>query len=672
MRSRSFKGFISIYLSLLFCVITGMVCSLLNMTRKNVSIAIMDMSADEALISCYSYFDRDLFDEYGILAVKTDKYKLSMDMEELIDENLSYQRDLAKLDLKDVSVDTIYHIKDMDGALFERQVIDTAKYSVPVDAAKKVVDMFLGKKEDRIDEGIEKLKAFVDKEGEFEEALYELIGLVDGPLVKGKDIVDFGEGYVDNNEYFVKRFAKNRSQYKTLNINYSPVYVAIVDKIYAYDEKIKHMMDIYESDSAGFVKEYDVFKKELEQCVDLHKKAIASAEKALRISKELDRKKEETLSQLESERGKFEEKSYKALKERIERIDNMANIDKNEIVDVAKMIDGLKKNLEVLEEVRNIYEYKPYEEGFIDNFKESIGKLSNYGFVDIGFDYTRVHVYGGNNSILDMIGSLVTDGVYDVVTHGLTISGKEVSSDYKVSYRGDTKCKGVEKYERILLFDEYVLGKFSCATDPYRAENSLDYGIEYILYGQNSDRKNLKKVINDLILMRQGFNMTYIFTNPKMMEEVSTFVASMGGGSNIVIGGIAELTLISLWAYGESVVDVRDMLHKKKVPLYKDESSWKLSLEGLVSGNFDTDDETDEAKEALEHGFDYRDYLRILLYMEDYGQKNIATVNLIEMCMKASHDKTFSMSDMVVGSDISIVYMLPHDESFDRTYSYSY
>ena len=66
-------------------------------------------------------------------------------------------------------------------------------------------------------------------------------------------------------------------------------------------------------------------------------------------------------------------------------------------------------------------------------------------------------------------------------------------------------------YTSGILFGQYLLKKLGNYRKP--ASSGLNYQVEYILGGKNSDRENLKSVATKLLLIRQGVNMAYLISD---------------------------------------------------------------------------------------------------------------------------------------------------------------
>ena len=96
---------------------------------------------------------------------------------------------------------------------------------------------------------------------------------------------------------------------------------------------------------------------------------------------------------------------------------------------------------------------------------------------------------------------------------------------------------------------------------------------------------------------------------------------------------------MSIWAYGEAVMDMRDIYAGKKVKLLKNSQSWKLSLEGLLNMTFDTD------KEADDEGLDYKD-------------RNYRTMGAMELRMISMGHENFRMKNYVVSAKGEAVFRI--------------
>lgn len=181
-----------------------------------------------------------------------------------------------------------------------------------------------------------------------------------------------------------------------------------------------------------------------------------------------------------------------------------------------------------------------------------------------------------------------------------------------------------------LLFQEYLFERFPLYTDE-KKEGVLDYGLEYILCGKNSDEKNLKSVVNRLLLLREGSNFLYLAGNETSKAAADALAVLLVGA--IPIPGITVVTaygLLLIWAYGESLLDVRELLAGGKVPVLKDDSTWKLDLRSIPH----LLELLESTGGQSEKGLSYEGYLQILFTMGSKKKYPMRALDLIEGYMR--------------------------------------
>ncbi|MDO4522691.1 MAG: DUF5702 domain-containing protein [Eubacteriales bacterium] len=175
-----------------------------------------------------------------------------------------------------------------------------------------------------------------------------------------------------------------------------------------------------------------------------------------------------------------------------------------------------------------------------------------------------------------------------------------------------------------LIFQEYLFQRFSLFTDE-KKEGILDYALEYILCGKSSDEKNLKSVVTRLLLLREGANFAYITTSPEKKGEADALAALLVGA--IPIPGLIPATSYALqlvWAYAESLLDVRELLLGGKVPLFKEAADWRLSLSSIP----ELLDILYSAGGSGDHGVSYSGYLQMLFTL---GKKSAYPMRALDM-----------------------------------------
>ncbi len=171
------------------------------------------------------------------------------------------------------------------------------------------------------------------------------------------------------------------------------------------------------------------------------------------------------------------------------------------------------------------------------------------------------------------------------------------------------------------FFKEYLLEYLS----NFRNEKEgtvLKYEVEYIISGHVSDAENLEAVVNRILLIREGANLTTLLSDSRKMEEIRIYSEVLAG---LLLSPEAapaiEALIIGSLSYVESLNDVRVLLSGGKVPMLKEVSEWRTSFANIFVPKRDTS--------SYENGIDYVDYLRSFLYLEDTEKE---TERFMDIC----------------------------------------
>lgn len=200
-----------------------------------------------------------------------------------------------------------------------------------------------------------------------------------------------------------------------------------------------------------------------------------------------------------------------------------------------------------------------------------------------------------------------------------------ISVRYANQGNGLIDRKGLQPGDE-LIFNEYLLQKCGSYTEP-KDGSLMQYQLEYILEGKDTDVDNLKAIVNKLLFLREVDNVTYLFSDGEKMAEAEALALAVT--SAVAAPELTEPVKISLlfaWAYAESVYDVRLLLEDGKVPLVKTADTWHYSLSGMLGFAADTVVETENSS-----GLSYEDYLRIFLALENSNQKTMRAMDIVEM-----------------------------------------
>ncbi|MCD7834141.1 MAG: DUF5702 domain-containing protein [Lachnospiraceae bacterium] len=259
---------------------------------------------------------------------------------------------------------------------------------------------------------------------------------------------------------------------------------------------------------------------------------------------------------------------------------------------------------------------------------------------------------------LTEIAKLRSKSTLEIVTWDKTVSAKNVTLSSQPSK--STLRKGTLEIETEhsglvsnVLFREYLVRYFPNFVSG-EAGASLDYQLEYILGGKATDQKNLKYVVNRLLLIREGMNYAYCTQDAAMNSQAGTLAAALTGFLGIpALTTATKHAILLAWAYGESLVDVRILLDGGKVPLAKNSSSWSLTLDNLSN----ITEILQSGGSGKSDGLSYTDYLRILLNMGSLANQKMRALDLIQAAMRAEDGTgSFQVQNCIVAVAAKATY----------------
>lgn len=240
-----------------------------------------------------------------------------------------------------------------------------------------------------------------------------------------------------------------------------------------------------------------------------------------------------------------------------------------------------------------------------------------------------------------------------VLPKSFSLSSKSVHLSEQVSRRSRNTGRGsfparagTDGVEGKLLFEQYILEHFGSAVEIKSEARSLDYEIEYLLCGKESDAENLKTVVSQLLLFRFAVNSMYLMSDAQKQGEAETMALTI---SIMILQPeaveIIKQLLLLLWSFGESVMDMRALLSGKKVPIMKNAENWQMQLSSLFTLGA-SEDELEGADS--ESGLDYTQYMQILLFLKNDTELTMRTLDRGEENIRMEKGLEFFQADACV------------------------
>ncbi len=214
------------------------------------------------------------------------------------------------------------------------------------------------------------------------------------------------------------------------------------------------------------------------------------------------------------------------------------------------------------------------------------------------------------------------------------LSGKTVDLSQSLENRQKQKgnWKGEvedEEWYGKVLFLEYMLKHFHSYPTGEQSivknQGGLDYGIEYLIAGKKSDASNLESVLGRILILREAANFIYLQTDKVKKSEALTLATLLVGvtGNGLLIKGVQQ-GILAVWAFAESVSDVKSLLAGERIPIVKSKGEWSTDVGALAKNS-----EFNKA-DKCEKGLSYEDYLRVLLFLTDREELCYRAMDLME------------------------------------------
>lgn len=180
-----------------------------------------------------------------------------------------------------------------------------------------------------------------------------------------------------------------------------------------------------------------------------------------------------------------------------------------------------------------------------------------------------------------------------------------------------------------LMVNEYC-GQFlrSFVSEQEEDSGACAYEMEYLIAGKETDEANLSSVTARLLAVREGLNLIHILSDGQKRAEARTLAVAVTGAAAVTpLLLVTTFFIMSVWALGESVMDVRGLLAGKKVPVWKTRGDWTLTLEGLLELGKQGRAETGGGTQ----GMNYESWLKLLMLAENPIRQEFRLMDVIQM-----------------------------------------
>lgn len=674
----SLRAQITVMAAMVFMIVVSFVTTCVDsaaMSGYNTIIKQSCSLSDESVFAAYS---NDLLEQFDIFALKKSDI-INEKIPQYIKENIkTYSKDLS---LTEASYTGYKYMTDNGGYGVEEQIIKYMKSGGYADVVKNynAVNNRI-KESDAVRRVTEAICSTQATAGESSSVMSLLINTCSDMDEKENEISSI-----------VAECKKNTDElyymYEAADVNilsqYSRKIERISDEIHSISQDI-----LYQASS------YEELRTKSEQSIrECHEKLNFNRSD---ISDELYQELSEDIDRLYTEYGDADVLSEGYIRD---SVDNDNSIIENIVGNMQAVQDICMK---ISEPDVDKQEYITKIEKIYENIESEINGFSIKTIVQEYEQYTfRADDYNTSITSLNKIYQILKEGAAGLVIDG-EISDK--SMDYSDladtcvsgSYGGD----GISNIDiRQALVSEYIISRYAGYTD-YIEKNGqqtgyienkdravgrlLDYEIEYILCGRQSDKDNLNEVLFKLVLIREGLNLSYLVTDVQKKNECFGLALQLlGYTGNMALIKAAQYFIMSIWAYAESVMELRELYAGESIATVKNADNWITDINTVISSGaagLKTSLFSDKNKAGKEtsrtagyNSLDYMDYMRILLLIKDRTARNAGIMSAMELVMIALGHEDFRMKEYIYEASGTAVFVyVKNGQTYSQKLGYSY
>lgn len=599
---RRVGGQVTVFISLIMMCVFALFCGLVESARTAGARWYLQTAASSALDSVFSQYHRQLWDSYRLLfAEYEDNDELTADFQSFLAPYLEAGK-WYPMELADVEAEDRYMATDDAGIYLEQEILDYMKYGVwkldfeaetaeqlwnnvkEAGAVKHTAERYRGHAKEalKLEKSLEAISESQDRQKQ-----KRTEGLARLQSYDGAGFRRIAEGLIGELERMPGLVAEYRRQADRLAVNLRESRRVYGEERSDCTENVQHQLEQEIFQYESYVDEDGRRRQEIEALAPQSTDQIALVRSVMKEAEEVERIIEEWEDDEED--------------------------------------DGDGPDLEAL--------WAPVIRHFQ---KLAIQPLSfRHGVKD-----------KEKEGWLKQVEQLYQSGMLNlVVPEGMEVSAGVLETEECPSlteYRSGSG-RGISLTDHLMV-NEYCGRFFRCfRTDDQKigipGNDGLAYEIEYLVGGKAEDEANLIYVVHRLLAVREGLNLIYLMSDSQKREEAKALAMAVTG-----IIGLAPLVylttffILSVWALGEALADIRGLLAGKKVPLWKRAEDWTLSLENLLSAGREAAVPTGGG----ERGLDYLSWLKILLFADEIVQQEYRMMDMMQMNIRRTQN-TFRM-----------------------------
>ncbi len=230
------------------------------------------------------------------------------------------------------------------------------------------------------------------------------------------------------------------------------------------------------------------------------------------------------------------------------------------------------------------------------------------------------------------------------VTHGVGSKGAfDGSGVFEYLFSGaDGLSSLYENYMISCYATEYFKNHISTSKTGF-----FQNEVEYILYGNMSDKANYRRAYAAIFSIREVMNTAYVFKDPGKKSEALTMAGSLTPGP---WAKLTQYIILAAWSAVETLNDMKNLEAGNGVPITKNDETWAVTLNSLLQDSISDGYIRISGNSVMT----YDNYLKLLMMTEKEEVKLLRVMDLIQINMKGSVREEFMIADHFTGTVIDL------------------
>ncbi len=601
MNTKRVKGQVTIFISMVMMCVFALLCGLLESARTAGARWYLQTASSSALDSVFSQYHRQLWDSYRLLFVEyEDEEELETDYQGFIQPYLE-ESGWYPMRLESSEVEEWLGVTDDNGACLEEEILDYMKYGIweldfdadtvtglwenakEAEAVREVAETYRGRAGDalKLEKSLEAISESQDRQLDTKRQGLSCLRGYDGP------------GFRRVAEELIRELKRMPGLVERYRKQADKLAEDLGESRGIYEEERQDCSSRTDGQLAEEIRQFEAYidqdgerRQEIEALDAQSRDQIALVEAVIEEAEEVERIIDEWESEDDEDEGPNLHALWSPVIRHFDQLRIQALSFRHGVKD--KKTEGFLKKVEEL-----------YCSGLLRLVVPEEKEISA-GVLETLEIPSETEIWSGGARNISLMDHLMVNEYCGRFFRCFPAGGdgEEIAKD------GVQQEKGTE------------------------GKGGLSYEVEYMIGGKDLDEENLVFVVNRLLAIREGLNLIHILSDSQKRQEaqnLAMLITGVAGLSPLVL--LTTFFVMSIWALGESLMDIRGLLAGKQVMLFKSSEDWTLDLDQLVSMGQNGEIGTGGG----ERGLVYLSWLKILLIMDEIVCQEYRMMDMIQM-----------------------------------------